>query len=305
MANDFKALASGIGANVISQSAYLIALGGGGSLVNGFEAGLAKSDEFNKVFRQATSIAAVLAQLAADTTGLDMLDDGDLAVLQSRFAAMIASIGGANVWSTGDMKITMKAVADSGWLMCEDQTIGDASSGANYANAAAEDLFLLLWANVSNTWAPVLPSRGGSAAGDWAAHKTLNLTKMLGRALGISGAGSGLSSRALGQNLGSETVSLATVNLPAHNHGVTDPGHSHGVNDAGHSHTDLTYNQPGIGNAGGGGARVNPVASNTGVSGTGISIQSAATGISTQNTGSGTAFNIMNPVGYVNVMIKL
>lgn len=55
--------------------------------------------------------------------------------------------------------------------------------------------------------------------------------------------------------------------------------HTHTINDPGHFHSETAYNQPGIGNAGGGGARVNVVASNTGTATTGISVNpSGSTG---------------------------
>lgn len=41
---------------------------------------------------------------------------------------------------------------------------------------------------------------------------------------------------------GSATCTLATANLPAHNHNVLDPGHTHTINDPGHSHS---YSDPG------------------------------------------------------------
>jgi hypothetical protein len=110
-------------------------------------------------------------------------------------------------FTTGDVKLTLKASADTGWVLMDDGTIGDAGSGGTTrANADCEDLFTLLWDNIIDTWCPVTPSpRGASAAADWAAGKTIKLPLTLGRALGVSGAGSGLTTRALGENLGAET----------------------------------------------------------------------------------------------------
>lgn len=120
----------------------------------------------------------------------------------------------AAFFSTGDVKWTFKTVADAGWLMIADQTIGNAGSGAAYANTDVQALFTLLWNNISNTYAPVSGGRGVSATADWTGLKTMQLPLMLGRLLGAAGTGSGLTSRALGQNLGAETVTLNTNNLP-------------------------------------------------------------------------------------------
>lgn len=127
--------------------------------------------------------------------------------------------------STGDAKITLKTAADYGWLMMNDGTIGNASSGGTtYANALAEALFTLIWNGVSNTWAPTATSagapvgRGVSAAADFAANRRISLTRQLGRALAIAGTGTGLSARALGQYLGEEVHFLTRDEMPAHIH---------------------------------------------------------------------------------------
>lgn len=94
----------------------------------------------------------------------------------------------ANQFTTGDVKMTWKTVADSGWVLWNDGTIGSAASTATTrANADTEYLFTLLWNNVSDTWAPVSGGRGGSAAADFAANKTLMLPRGVGRAMGIYG----------------------------------------------------------------------------------------------------------------------
>ncbi len=119
-------------------------------------------------------------------------------------AATLADLiaAGFPIFSTGDAKLTLKNTADAGWIMMNDGTIGNVSSGATFADASAQALYTLLWNNCLDAWAPVTGGRGASAAADWAAQKPIALTKQLGRALIIAGAGSGLTSRALGQILG-------------------------------------------------------------------------------------------------------
>lgn len=189
--------------------------------------------------------------------------------------------GGAN-WSpysafgsftTGDVKLTYKAVADTGWVMITDGTIGSATSGATYAAANASALYTVLWNNISNTFAPVSTGRGANAAADFAANKTLSVPKLLGRALGIAGAGATLTSRALGQTFGEENHTMTLGELVAHTHTVTAaPG------------TAAT--------ATAGASTVFPQGTNPAL-------------LTTNSTGSTTPFNVMQPTSFLNMMIKL
>ncbi len=148
--------------------------------------------------------AEFLAVLGAAGIAPDKAADNQILLA---IQAIASSLSG---WSTGDMKLTFKTVADAGWVMMNDGSIGNAASAATTrANADTAALFALLWANVADADAPVSGGRGGSAAADFAANKTLTLSKMLGRALGVAGAGAGLTARALGHAVGAET----------HNHG--------------------------------------------------------------------------------------
>jgi hypothetical protein len=205
-----------------------------------------------------------------------------------------------NAWSTGDVKSTIKTVADTGWLMMNDGTIGNVSSGANFAGTPAQVLYALLWNNVTNTYAPVTGGRGANAAADWAANKPIALLAVLGRALGFAGAGSGLTSRALGQTAGVETQPIAQANLP----NVTLPATSL----TGATTLSLALNSDNTSGA------VGAVGSNILIGGAHTSVQTNLDGGSTAATtiggnvplgGSGTALNIMQPTVFLNVMIKL
>jgi len=302
---DYKPIANGVGANVVSQGQYLTDLAPGGSLETGYVSGTAQSNQVNKTVRQSSVMTAAVATFISNQLITDVLDDGNVTALTALVLAAIQSAALQAAWSTGDVKLTMKTAADAGWVLCNDGTIGDASSGGTTrANADCQALFTLLWTNVSNTWAPVSGGRGGSAAADWAAHKTISLTKTLGRALAISGAGSGLSARALGQTTGAETVVLDTTMIPAHGHGVTDGGHAHGITDPGHIHSTIPTG-PVSGTTGFPLSGTPVTAQDTGSSTTGISVNAATTGIAIQDTGGGAAHANMQPTSFLNAMIKL
>ncbi|EEW2264212.1 hypothetical protein L6X53_RS11665 [Escherichia coli] len=72
--NEFKPFATGSGANVTTQTDWEALP----ALLSGFTAGKASSAQVNKAIRQASFIAAALAQYTANKSGLDVLDDGDL-----------------------------------------------------------------------------------------------------------------------------------------------------------------------------------------------------------------------------------
>ena len=175
-------------------------------------------------------------------------------------------------FTTGDVKLTLKTTADSGWVLMDDKTIGNAASGATgRANADTAGLFTLLWDNTADAQCAVSSGRGASAAADFAANKTIALPKALGRALATYGSGSGLTARVLAQTLGTETHILSTAEMPAHTHPQAVD-------------TLLT-------------------------SGAGVADASAvnfgSTGGTTQSTGGGGAHQNMQPTLFLNTMIKL
>ncbi|ELH8590216.1 phage tail protein [Salmonella enterica] len=81
--NDFKPFATGKGANVTSQPDWEALP----ALLSGFTAGKASSAQVNKALRQASIIAAALAQYTASKSGQDVLDDGDLSGFIAKMSA--------------------------------------------------------------------------------------------------------------------------------------------------------------------------------------------------------------------------
>lgn len=151
---------------------------------------------------------------------------------------MIAAVTGAGQTAAGgflpgDVKPTVRPSADPGWILMDDGTIGSATSGATTrANADTEVLFTVLWDILALA---VSGGRGASAAADFAANKTIEVPKALGRALVGADPGNAVLARSanLGETTGSETHVLTTLEMPSHNH----PGSSA---TSGGSHTHPT-----------------------------------------------------------------
>lgn len=207
---------------------------------------------------------------------------------------LFSLLGGA---TTGDLKFTIKTTADPGWLMINDGTLGSAASGASYASAVYQALYVIIWNSISNSFAPVTTGRGANAAADFAANKSMQMTRMLGRALALAGAGSGLTARALGQFLGEENHLLTLAEITAHNHvaDVADPTHVHPLENGG----TIMHNT--------GGGFISTAAPNQPYQQISTTVQAAATGVTvtTQNSGGGGSHNNMQPSTFLNAMVKI
>lgn len=225
----------------------------------------------------------------------------------SAFVCGIFPVAQASLWSTGDVKATYKVVADLGWVMLNDGTIGDATSGGTTrANADTVALFTHLWNNTADAQCAVSTGRGANAAADFAAHKTIALPKMLGRALASAGAGAGLTSRALALITGVETHQLTQAETPV-------KSHAHTASDSGHSHSNSVPIGTGTGGATSAEGQFdgNPITVGATFSGTrnwtNASVGSGNASITVNATGDATAnaHPNMQPSTFLNFMIKL
>lgn len=197
---------------------------------------------------------------------------------------LASSVVTNQAFSTGDTKMTYKVVADTGWVMMDNGTIGDGSSGAsNRANADTSALFTLLWNNTSLT---VSTGRGASASADFAAHKTIQLPQ-------ISGSFPKIGSSGLATTGGASTVTLSTANLPPY----TPSGTVTTVCIQSGNATAQFPDQGGptkfaVGGTSSGGSLAQPMGFSSTFAGN-------------AQGGTSTAFSIIPPYGIIYMMIKL
>lgn len=83
--NEIKPFATGANANVTPQAEWENLP----ALLTGFSSGKASSAQVNKAIRQASFVAATLAQFIADQSGEDVRDDGDQAGLVAKMLSAI------------------------------------------------------------------------------------------------------------------------------------------------------------------------------------------------------------------------
>lgn len=160
--------------------------------------------------------------------------------------------------------------APAGWVMCNGQAI-------------------------SRTAYPSLYAAIGTTYGVGDGSTTFNVPDARGRQTIGAGTGSGLTARTLAATGGGETHVLTTAQMPQHSHGVTDPGHTHTVQipNIGYSPEIASVVNNGMGTS-----------TNSSIQSVGSINDSATTGISIQNNGSGSSHPIMDPFIVFNKIIK-
>lgn len=91
MANQYLPFATGGSANTMTYSAWASL---SSIIANGFQSGVASSEQFNTLMRQVSVPTAGLAQWASDTAGVNAVDDGSVtnfkALLNSAWSAKLA-----------------------------------------------------------------------------------------------------------------------------------------------------------------------------------------------------------------------
>jgi hypothetical protein len=88
---DFVPFAAASGANVTAQATYIAEP----TTATGFVSGEASSADCNKVWRQATFQAAVLANFVADTLNINVADDGNLTIAITNLQNAVTAVADA------------------------------------------------------------------------------------------------------------------------------------------------------------------------------------------------------------------
>lgn len=156
--------------------------------------------------------------------------------------------------------------APSGWLDCDGRLLN---------KIAFSDLF------------DMIENQFGGLVSDL----SFNIPDMRGRVGVGMGWGPDLTTRAIAETGGAETHALTTGEMPVHSHGVSDPGHAHSQTTINDDFNNTGSNPPGFA-ADGAGERI------------WTNINSATTGISVNNAGSGNAHNNMQPFLVIRYLIK-
>ncbi|MCA6220094.1 phage tail fiber protein [Photorhabdus antumapuensis] len=107
--NDFKAFSINSNANVVSQERYEESR----DLLSGFPPNDVPTHVLNKVLRQSSTIASVVANFIATQSGNDVLDDGDIAKLTAKLnkaleKKIITGIPNASLTQKGIIQLTNK-----------------------------------------------------------------------------------------------------------------------------------------------------------------------------------------------------
>lgn len=184
---------------------------------DGGDATLVKPSHWNAAHATSMATGNLLGRLTVGAGAFEEIP------ISAYMAALLASADkdaladALGLFETGDVKWSYNTAASSGWVVCSlaTGTIGNAASGATLrANADVQNLYVMVYTNVDNTYAPVSGGRTGNAVNDFNAGKTLGLL-LTGRApVGAGNGTTGITTRGLGQTFGTETHQLSIAELP-------------------------------------------------------------------------------------------
>ncbi|WP_334473500.1 tail fiber protein [Arsenophonus sp. PmNCSU2021_1] len=195
---------------------------------NGFSAGVARSQELNTVWRQASVISHVIAQFIAETNNSDVLDDGNVDKLK---AGLISALS-KNVNST--VPTATKNVAGitklSSATNSDDETLAATPKAVKIAYDLAKTVSIdgmypvgiVVWFAQNKNPNTLFPNTKWQYIGE---NKTIRLAKVDGSNVLTTG--------------GSDAIKLTEAQLPAHGHAFSATTSSY---DYGTKNTNATGN---------------------------------------------------------------
>ncbi len=129
--NQYLAFGIGGGANVISPSAYQALATT--VIANGFQPGIALSEQVNAVLKQTTVGVAGLAKFAVDWGTLNMMDDGSVINFAAGIKSAIDRIIAAATTLPGAVVAYAMTSPPTGWLECDGSAVNRGSYAALFA----------------------------------------------------------------------------------------------------------------------------------------------------------------------------
>ncbi|WP_230679746.1 tail fiber protein, partial [Yersinia pseudotuberculosis] len=131
MANEILPFGLGAESNVMTQAEYEAMSARAG----GFSSGVAKSEQLNKVWRQSSFVASVLADFIANQSGNDVLDNGNTQQLLDSLELAIKKYSSDNLPSAS---LSQKGIVQlSSATNSDSETLAATSKAVKTANDAA------------------------------------------------------------------------------------------------------------------------------------------------------------------------
>ncbi|WP_240003015.1 tail fiber protein, partial [Photorhabdus sp. S9-53] len=174
--NEFLTFGIAEGANVLSNEEYAALA----ARVNGFSAGVAKSRELNKAWRQSSIITHILADFIAKESGNDVLDNGNIDALKNSMALAIKNalpeMRDASLIEKGITQLTDKT-GNSNTLAATQKLVSDVNDNANSKLAKSQN-----GADIPNK-SEFVKNLGLAETGNLAKNAVPNSRKINGKAL--------------------------------------------------------------------------------------------------------------------------
>lgn len=197
--NDFKAFATDENANVISQDEY----NDMAARNVGFETGIARSEQLNKVWRQASVIAHVIAEFISETNNEDVVDDGDTVLFQKKLKSAllktaVEAIPDASLSVSGITRLSNATDSDSETVAATSRAV---KTALNRSMNVIYPVGVVIWFAQNKNPNELFPGTTWKYIGE---NRTVRL-----------GAATGGDVLTIG---GSDTVTLTAANIPSHSH---------------------------------------------------------------------------------------